>query len=127
MKYEAIFCIVNSGSSETVMDVAREVGVTGGTVIHARGTASREAEKMFGITVQPEKEIVMIVADSAIRDELLHALYRNVGSKTSHQGIAFALPIEDVVGVGAPKDIAAAQATQLPVDESASEDTPKTE
>ncbi len=123
MKYEAIFCIVNSGSSETVMDVAREVGVTGGTVIHARGTASREAEKMFGITVQPEKEIVMIVADSAIRDELLHALYRNVGSKTTHQGIAFALPIEDVVGVGVPKEVVAAQATLAVTDEVKSDET----
>lgn len=103
--YEVVFCIVNSGSSETVMDVAREAGATGGTVIHARGTASRQAEEMFGITVHPEKEIVMMVVEKTIRDALLHELYRNVGTKTEHQGIAFALPVEDVVGISSHKNV----------------------
>ena len=43
-KYEMIFCIINSGFSETVMDAAREAGARGGTVIRARGTAGKEAE-----------------------------------------------------------------------------------
>ena len=57
MKYnhEAIFCIVNSGHSDEVMDAAKKLGATGGTVINARGTASKEAETFFHITVQPEK------------------------------------------------------------------------
>ena len=60
MKYahEAIFCIVNSGYSETVMEAAKKFGARGGTVINARGTAGKDAEKFFGITVQQEKEIV---------------------------------------------------------------------
>ena len=60
-KYEAIFCIVNSGYSETVMDVAKALGAGGGTVINARGTANKEAETFFHITIEPEKEIVMIL------------------------------------------------------------------
>ena len=42
--HEAIFCIVNSGYSEAVMDAAKKLGASGGTVINARGTASKEAE-----------------------------------------------------------------------------------
>ena len=53
-EYEVIFCIVNSGYGEAVMDAARTVGARGGTIIIARGTASLDAEKIFGITVQPE-------------------------------------------------------------------------
>ena len=61
--HEVIFCIVNAGCSDAVMDIARDVGAKGGTVINARGTANPEAEKLFGITIQPEKEIVMIVVE----------------------------------------------------------------
>lgn len=97
--HEVIFCIVNSGYSEAVMDAAREIGARGGTVLNARGTASMEAETFFGITVQPEKEIVMIVVPSAIKEDVLHALYQKVGLETKGQGIAFALPVDGVVGI----------------------------
>lgn len=98
-KHEVIFCIVNAGFSEAVMDAAREVGARGGTVLHASGTANIDAEKIFGITIQPEKDVVMILVSSDIRDKVLHALYDSVGLKTEGKGIAFALPVQDVVGL----------------------------
>ena len=101
MKYnhEAIFCIVNSGYSELVMDAAKKFGARGGTVINARGTASKDAETFFGITIQPEKEIVMILVPSAIKDDVMHAIYKEAGLNSAGQGIAFALPVDSVVGL----------------------------
>ena len=97
--HEAIFCIVNSGYSELVMDAAKKLGARGGTVINARGTASKEAETFFNITIEPEKEIVMILIPSEIKDDVLHALYKEAGLDTPGQGIAFALPVDSVVGL----------------------------
>ena len=102
--HEVIFCIVNAGFSDAVMDAAKEFGARGGTVIRARGTANSEAEKLFNIVVQPEKEAVMILVDSAIRDDILHALYREVGLNTPGQGIAFSLPVDQVVGLSPYKE-----------------------
>jgi len=81
------------------MDAARAVGAKGGTIMHGRGTASKDAEKLFNITVQPEKEIVMILVVEKIRDAVLKALYDAVGVNTEAQGIAFTLPVESVVGL----------------------------
>lgn len=105
-EYELVLCIVNAGFSENVMDAAREAGARGGTVIHARGTANREAEQFFNITIQPDKEIVMILVPVKIKDDVLHALYQGVGLKTAGQGIAFSLPVDEVVGLSdsAPLD-----------------------
>ena len=97
--HEVIFCIVNAGFSDAVMDAAKEFGARGGTVIRARGTANAEAEKLFHIAIQPEKEIVMILVDSSIKNDILHALYRAVGLKTPGQGIAFSMPVDEVVGL----------------------------
>ena len=97
--HECIVCIVNSGYSETVMEAAREAGAGGGTVLGARGTATKDAEKFFGITVHPEKEMVMILVENEKRDAVLHALYKNVGLETKGQGIAFSLPVDAVVGI----------------------------
>ncbi|MBQ8322918.1 MAG: P-II family nitrogen regulator [Clostridia bacterium] len=97
--HEAIFCIVNSGFSEAVMDAAKKFGARGGTVINARGTAGKDAEKFFGITVQQEKEIVMILVPQDKKENILRALYEEVGLNTAGQGIAFSLPVDSVVGV----------------------------
>lgn len=98
-KHEVIFCIVNSGFSEEVMEAAKKFGARGGTVIRARGTANLEAEKLFNIAIQPEKEIVMILVEKKIKNDILHALYSAVGLDTAGQGIAFSVPVESVVGL----------------------------
>ena len=97
--HEVIFCIVNSGFADEVMDAARKLGAKGGTVIRARGTASAEAEKLYNIAVQPEKEIVMILINSKIKNDMLHGLYNAVGLNTPCQGIAFTMPVDGVVGI----------------------------
>ena len=101
-QHEAIFCIVNSGYSEVVMEAAKKLGARGGTVINARGTAPKDAESIFGITIQPEKEIVMILVPTSIKANVLHALYKEAGLDTAGQGIAFALPVDGVVGLSSP-------------------------
>ena len=97
--YETIICIVNAGFSDTVMSVARECGAKGGTIIHARGSAREDAEAKFGITIEPEKEIVLILVKKEIKDAILHAIYKNVGLNSPGQGIAFSLPVDDVIGI----------------------------
>ena len=101
-QHEVIFCIVNAGFSDVVMDAAKEAGARGGTVIHARGTANKEAEQFFHITIQPDKDIVMILVPGEIKEGVLHALYTHAGLKTDGQGIAFSLPVNNVVGLSKP-------------------------
>ncbi|MBP3238208.1 MAG: P-II family nitrogen regulator [Lachnospiraceae bacterium] len=98
-RHEMIFCIVNAGFSDLVMDAAREAGARGGTVIHGRGTANKEAEEKFNIPIQPDKEVVMILVSSEIKDNVLKALNLAVGLDTDGQGIAFSMPVDRVIGI----------------------------
>ena len=52
-KYELIFCIVNAGFSETVMDAAKAAGARGGRLLRGRGTTHRGAEAYGPHTRQP--------------------------------------------------------------------------
>lgn len=99
-KYELILCIVNAGFSEIVMDAAKEAGARGGTLLRGRGTANREAEEFFHITIQPDKEIVMILVPEEIKDQTLKNIYKMAGLNTAGQGIAFSLPVDRTVGLG---------------------------
>ena len=101
-EHEVIWCIVNAGYADDVMNAAREFGARGGTVIRARGTANQEAERLFNIAIQPDKEIVMILIEASLKKDILHALYQKVGLNSPGQGIAFSLPVESVVGLSTP-------------------------
>ena len=54
-EYELILCIVNTGFSDAVMEAARACGAGGGTVIHARGTANKEAETFLRSPFSPRR------------------------------------------------------------------------
>ena len=97
--YEVIFAIVNDGYADDVMAVAREQGVRGGTIINARGVAKEEAAAFFGITVHTEKEMVMMVVPKDIKDNVLNAIYKEMGMAKKAQGIAFSLPVTDIAGL----------------------------
>lgn len=97
--HEVIFAIVNSGYADEVMDIARENGARGGTILNARGVAGQEAAAFFGITLHSEKEILMIVVEKSIRDGILNAIYKQMGMAKKAQGIAFSLPVSDVAGL----------------------------
>ena len=97
--HEVIFAIVDSGYAEDGMDIARELGVRGGTILNARGVAGQEAAAFFGITLHTEKEILMMVVEKDIRDSVLNAIYKQMGMAKKAKGIAFSLPVSDVAGL----------------------------
>lgn len=100
--HEVIFAIVNTGYADEAMEVAREQGVRGGTILNARGVAKEKEAAFFGIAIDPEKEILMMVVDQAIRDHVLNALYKEMGMAKKAQGIVFSLPVSDVAGLAVP-------------------------
>ena len=101
-QFELILCIVNAGYSQNVMDAARQAGARGGTILRGRGSANPEAEEFFNITIQPDKEVVLILVSASIKDDVLKAVYKNSGLSTEGQGIAFSLPVERTLGLNSP-------------------------
>ena len=83
------------------MDAAREQGARGGTIIHARGTGNHEIEKRYNLVITPDKEMIIILVSEDIKDNILSAVYKAAGLGTDGQGIAFSIPVENVVGMRA--------------------------
>ena len=100
--FECIISIVNHGFTDLVMTAATRAGARGGTVLSARGTGNKDVSEFFGVTVTPEKDVVLILVPKAIRDKVLMAINEGAGMSTKGMGIAFSLPVSDVVGLSAP-------------------------
>jgi len=96
--YHLIITIVNSGYFEQVMEAAKAAGATGGTLVHARGLGSKEAVKYLGITIQPEKDLVLILTPQEKKLAIMESIVHEVGLNTAGMGICFSLPVNNALG-----------------------------
>lgn len=91
--------ICNHGFSDEIMEVARGAGVKGGTIMRGRGSDTKKVEKFFGITIQPEKDIVLIVLNASLKQSVMDAIAEHHGIAKPAHAISFVLPVEDVLGI----------------------------
>ncbi len=98
-EFDVVIAIVNSGFGEDVIDAARNVGAKGGTILHGRGAVSKDVAERIGLTINPDKDIVLILLHNTIRDDILSAINVATGVKTAANGIFMSIPCNDVVGI----------------------------
>lgn len=94
-----IITIANEGFAEIIMNAAKKVGATGGTTINGRGLESEKIIKFLGISIEPEKDIVLILANNDKKNEIMNEIVSSCGLKTPGAGICFSLPVDHVVGL----------------------------
>ena len=98
-RYELLIAIANQGYTEPVMNAARAVHAAGGTVIHAKGTGAQQAEKFFGVSLVPEKEMIFIVARKEKKNDIMKSSMDNAGVGTKAGAIVFSVPVTDTAGM----------------------------
>ena len=94
-----IVTIVNQGNAERVMTEAKKVGATGGTTLNGRGMNNEKIIKFLNITIEPEKDIVLILVPDEKKKNVMNAIVENCGLKTPGAGICFSLPVDYVAGL----------------------------
>ena len=98
-EYSAIMAIVNQGFSEEVMNAARPMGASGGTVFHSRRIGSEEALKFWNISIQQEREVVLILAKKDNKKAIMQAVNKECGMQSEAHGIVLSLPVDEIIGV----------------------------
>ncbi|MBQ7136519.1 MAG: P-II family nitrogen regulator [Bacilli bacterium] len=97
-KYHLVITIVVEGHLEQVMNAAKRVGASGGTVIRGRGLGNKEAVKLFGFEIEPGRELVLNVVEDSIKNKVMEEITKEVGIKTPGKGVCIALPVDSAVG-----------------------------
>lgn len=98
-EYSMIMAIVNQGFSEDVMNAARSKGASGGTVFHSRRVGNEEAMRFWKISVQEEREVVLILARKEDKLAIMQEIGKQCGMQSKAQGVVISLPVDSVVGL----------------------------
>jgi len=97
-KYHLIITIVLEGHLEQVMNAAKRVGASGGTVLRGRGLGNKEAVKFFGFELEPGRELVLNIVEEKIKNKVMEEITKAVGIKTGGKGICISLPVDSAIG-----------------------------
>ena len=94
-----ITAILNRGFSNDVMKVAKEAGARGGTVIHSRQVIDEEDMGFWGISMQEEKELLLIITEAENKLTIMKAITEQFGMHSDAKGIVVSTPIDTVMGI----------------------------
>jgi len=94
-----IVSIVRKGWGDTVLEATMKAGAHGGTVLFGRGIGRNEQQRVFGIQIEPEKEIVLTVVPDELKDTILQEIVRAAELTAPGHGLAFVVPVEKVAGI----------------------------
>lgn len=92
-----IMVIVNQGHTDKVMETAKKAGARGGTILKARFNGSEESKQFYGITLQAEKEIIMILAGNPNRNLIMESINKEHGVNTEAGAMICSMAVEQVV------------------------------
>lgn len=93
-KHSLILISVNQGYTEIVLDTARSLGARGGTILRARWSGEKALEKYHGISLQTEKEIMVIIVPNELRNPIMDAVNQKHGLKTDAQAIVCSMNVD---------------------------------
>ena len=99
MSRSLIVSIVRKGWGSTVLEASVKAGARGGTVLLGRGAGIHEQEKIFGMSIEPEKETLLMIVETEQVDTILDEIVRAAELNETGRGIAFVLPVERIAGV----------------------------
>lgn len=99
MNVSLIVSIVRKGWGSKVLQASVKAGARGGTVLTGRGAGVHETKKIFGMSIEPEKEIVLTMVHPEQIDGVLSSIVDAAELNEVGHGIAFVLPVDRVVGV----------------------------
>lgn len=97
--YNAIYTIVEKGNADDVIEAAQKAGSRGGTVMHARGSGSEEARKVFNMLIEPEKEIVLIISEEAKTKDIVESIRKETQIEEEGKGIIFVTRVAQTYGL----------------------------
>ncbi len=99
MRFKVILASVKTDISDKVVEAGKKAGATGATIIPARGTGLHEAKTFFGLSLEAQTDIIMFLIEEHITQNILNAIGEAGEFQKPGTGIAFVLPVEQVIGL----------------------------
>lgn len=99
MRFKLILSSVKTGITDKIVTTAKEAGATGATIIPARGTGIHEAKTFFGLALEAQTDIILLLVEEHLVPKILGSIKQAGEFQKPGTGIAFVLSVDQVIGL----------------------------
>lgn len=99
LMYHAIYVVVDKGRANEVTDLACHLNVKKQIVFNARGSGIHETTKLFNMDVEPEKEVVLLIAKAEDSPNISDAVVKGLSLDKPGNGLLYIQAIDHLVGL----------------------------
>lgn len=99
MRFKLIMALVKPEMTDEVVLAMREAGATGDTIIRARGSGLHIAKTFLGLNIEGQSEIILVLVEENMVIGLLDTVKKVVPFDDPGNGIAFVIPVDQVIGL----------------------------
>lgn len=97
MRRILFLAIVKNGLASKIVQEAKQVGITGGTILKAEGTVVNKFVNMLGLH-DSKREIVLIVAPKDLQEDVHRRLEKKFNLQKDGHGVLFSFAISSCIG-----------------------------
>lgn len=108
--YDCVVAVVKRGLAQRAVEIAREAGARGGTILHGRGSGGHDM-KVFNVEIQKEKEIIFWLADTRVSESIAASLFEQLELDGEGGGTVFMMPA-GALGLDTPVAIGTREETE---------------
>lgn len=82
------------GYADRVIKAANETGASGATILRIRGVENSANQGLFSFKVEPEEEIILIVATKDVTDAVCNKIHEVFEKGCARSGSIYILPVQ---------------------------------
>jgi nitrogen regulatory protein PII len=99
VKFSVLVAILAEDLDDQAIDVAKESGAGGVTILDARGIGAQEKKTFFGLTYEGSQSVLVFVLEKKLSLAVMKNLTRELDLKTNSRGVVFTIPLEHIAGI----------------------------
>ncbi|MBK1672431.1 transcriptional regulator [Ectothiorhodospira shaposhnikovii] len=99
MKFAVLVAILADNLEEKAIDVAKQAGAGGVTIVDARGIGAKEKKTFFGLTYEGSQSVLLMVLEKKLSLAVMKALRDELDLKSHSHGVVFTVPLEHIAGI----------------------------
>ncbi len=99
LTHKLLVTIVKKGVASKVVKASKQAGAEGGTIVYGKGSGIHETKKFLGISVEPEKEMILTLIPKEKVDHVLKAVEQAGKLDRPGNGVGFVIDVKRIAGI----------------------------
>ena len=99
MKFAVLIAILPDDLEDKAIDIAKQAGAGGVTILNGRGLGAEAKKTFFGLTYEGSQSVLIFVLEKKLALAVMKAISKELDLANHAKGVVFTIPLEHIAGI----------------------------